>query len=79
MILTLADTKYLGATAGANTLSRRASVLEGNRIGIFNLYFLPALHAICLHFRTSLIILPSSVANPPVFVNSYKPENGTIS
>jgi hypothetical protein len=69
--LAFANTKYLGATGGANALRRRPAILQRNGLGILNLNLFPALHAVCLsHFHTSLDILPSSVANPLVFVNT---------
>jgi len=53
--LTLTDAEYLGTAAGACTLRGRALILEGNRLRIFNVNLLPALHAIRLHIRTSYI------------------------
>jgi hypothetical protein len=53
--LTLSDAEYLGATDRARTLRGRSFVFKGNRLRVFNFDFLPALHAIRLHFRTSYI------------------------
>jgi hypothetical protein len=53
--LALADAEYLGAAAGARALRGWSLVLEGNRLRILDVNFLPALHAIRLHIRTSYI------------------------
>ena len=38
-----------GTTYGANAPGGRAAVLHGNRLGVLNLSFFPAFHAICIH------------------------------
>ena len=73
--LTFADAEYLGATAGAGALGSRSLVLQGDRSGIRHLNFLPAFHAISLHFAPPMLSLPSRVALLSVFVNSYRHES----
>jgi hypothetical protein len=53
--LTLSDTEHLGAAGRACALCGWALILQGNRLRIFDINLLPALHAIGLHIRTSYI------------------------
>ena len=55
--LALTDTENLGTAVGASSLSRRSLVLERDGLGVLNIYFFPAFHAIRLHFLASLVVL----------------------
>jgi len=76
--LTLADTEYLGTTDGTNTLGCRTFILQRNGLRVLDFHFSPTFHAVRLHFRTSFIVLPSSVANIMVFVNTIWVKKRTI-
>ena len=52
-MLSLADPEYFGAALRAHTLSGRFFVLHSDFLRVLDLYFLPALHAICGHSCTS--------------------------
>jgi hypothetical protein len=76
--LALADAEYFGAAGGANALGSRSLILQGDCFGIPHFNFLPAFHAISLHFAPPMLSLPSRVANLSIFVNSYRYKIATI-
>ena len=47
---TLPDSEHLGATCGANALSRRLAILHSYRFGILHFPLGTALHTVCLHY-----------------------------
>lgn len=49
MVLGLANSKYLGVTSWAVTLSRRAAILHCNGLRVLDLHLFSALHTISLH------------------------------
>jgi hypothetical protein len=76
--LALADAEYFGAAGGANALGSRSLVLQGDCFGIPHFNFLPAFHAISLHFAPPMLSLPSRVTKLSVFVNSCRYKITTI-
>jgi hypothetical protein len=49
MVLGLTDSKYLGVTSWAVTLSSRSPILHCNGLRVLDLHLLSALHTISLH------------------------------
>ncbi len=47
--LALAYARDRGTTHGANSTGGWAAVLHGNRLGVLDLSFFSALHAVCIH------------------------------
>lgn len=52
--LALADAEEFGAANGADTLGCGTLILQSHGLRILDFPLGPALHAICLHFSTSL-------------------------
>jgi hypothetical protein len=55
--LALAYPEYLGAAGRANPLRCRPTVLQGNLLGISDVYLSPTLKAISLHLAHPLLVI----------------------
>ena len=62
-VLCLAYPKYLGTAFRADALGCRPLVLHGNLFGVFDLYFFPTFHAVCLRHGTSFYIFAKHSAS----------------